>query len=234
MRSVEGPYAIAIRDEKNRYIAECVTVFPLLRRLDDIQWNHHRAMMQAIAMQYQGLAIKLAIREALPKVKAKTDWDKLWLYLVRRWMQEYGAQAAKETATTTRDDMQKILNAALAPDEEFNPIKVATELLRARELSAYRADTIARTETHNAMMFASVEGANKVAMDEDIVLKKKWVPVQDGRTRVSHAFMSNHPAIAMDSKFNVGGAQMLRPGDPAGGAKNCINCRCVLAFEVVE
>ncbi len=237
MQSVEGPYAAAVFDEKNRYIAESATVFPSTMRLEDTLFDHHRAAMTAIAMKYQGIAIRIAIVEAIKQVKAlqvKTEWDKLWLFLIRKWMTEHGLQAAKETAQTTRDDMQKIIDVALAHDVEFNPVAVASSLLKARDLSAPRAETIARTETHNAMMFASVEGAEAVARDDGIVLNKKWVPVQDGRSRVSHAAMASHPAIPMNQDFNVGGTMMSRPGDPRGGAANCINCRCVLTYEVVE
>lgn len=237
MQSVEGPYAAAVFDEKNRYIAESAHVFPVTSRLEDKLFDYHRASMQAIAAKYQGIAIRLALVEAMREVrelKQKADWDKLWLYLLRKWLTEYGLQAAKETAETTRADMQSIINAALSHDTEFNPVAVATQLLTARDLSAPRAETIARTETHNAMMFASVEGAASVSREDGIVLNKKWVPVQDGRTRVSHGAMASHPAIAMDSDFNVGGVKMSRPGDPRGGAANCINCRCVLSYEVVE
>jgi hypothetical protein len=237
MQSVEGPYASAVFDEKNRYIAESATVFRSTSRLEDKLFDYHRAAMLEIAMRYQGIAIRIALVEAVKQVKAlqaKADWDKLWLYLLRKWMTDYGFQAAKETAQTTRDDMQKIIDTALSHDTEFNPVAVASSLLQARDLSAPRAETIARTETHNAMMFASVEGANSVAREDGLVLNKKWVPVQDGRSRVSHAAMASHPAIAMDAEFNVGGYKMSRPGDPRGGAANCINCRCVLVFEVVE
>jgi hypothetical protein len=236
MQSVEGPYASAVFDEKNRYIAESATVFPSTQRLEDKLFDYHRASMQAIAVKYHGIAIRIALVEAVKQVKslqAKADWDKLWLFLLRKWLTEYGLQAAKETAETTRADLQSIINAALAHDVEFNPVAVATQLLTARDLSAPRAEAIARTETHNAMMYASVEGANSVAREDGLVLNKKWVPVQDGRSRVSHAAMASHPAIAMDSDFVVGGVKMSRPGDPRGGAANCINCRCVLAFEVV-
>jgi hypothetical protein len=237
MQSVEGPYAAEVFDEKNRYITEASTVFPSTQRLEDKLFDYHRAAMTAIAVKYQGIAIRIALVETLKQVRAlqvKTDWDKLWLYLIRKWMAEYGLQAAKETAETTRADIQTIIDVALAHDVEFNPVAVATELLKARDLSAPRAETIARTETHNAMMFASVEGANAVAREDGIALNKKWVPVQDGRSRVSHAAMASHPAIAMDADFNVGGVAMSRPGDPRGGAANCINCRCVLAYEVVQ
>lgn len=237
MQSVEGPYSAELFDEKNRYILEASTVFPSTMRLEDTLFDYHRASITAIAVKYQAIAIRIAVVEAVKQVKGlseKADWEKVWLLLIRRWMSEYGFQAAKLVAETTRADMQKAIDAALALDSEFNPVLVAKEILRAQDLSAARAETIARTETHNAMMFASVEGAGVVAREENVTLKKKWVPVQDGRARVSHAAMASHPAIAMDAEFNVGGVKMSRPGDPKGGADNCINCRCVLTYEVVE
>jgi hypothetical protein len=84
------------------------------------------------------------------------------------------------------------------------------------------------------MMYASEEGAAKLGRDHEITILKSWLPVQDERTRVNHAAMSSHVAIAMDADFIVGGALMKRPGDPRGGAANCINCRCVLTYKEQE
>ncbi|MGO7763436.1 hypothetical protein ACC711_39295, partial [Rhizobium ruizarguesonis] len=61
-----------------------------------------------------------------------------------------------------------------------------------------------------AMMYASEEGTAKLGRDHDITIMKSWLPVQDERTRVNHAAMSYHVAIAMDADFIVGGALMKR------------------------
>ena len=34
----------------------------------------------------------------------------------------------------------------------------------------------------------------------------------------------------MDEKFLVGGTEMAYAGDPAGGAANTVNCRCVIIY----
>lgn len=237
MRSVEGPFAKAVEEEKNRYIADAAATFPMTMRLSDVAFDLHSANMAAIAGRYDGVAIRLALDEMAKGIKSrsaparKEGWDQLWLYLVRKWIHDFGAQRARETAATTRSDMQKIIDLALADTEEFNPQQVAAKLLRVQAMSAWRADTIARTETHGAMMYASEEGAAKLSRDNGLTLLKTWAPVQDERTRTNHAAMASHPAIAMDADFMVGGVRMQRPGDPRGGADNCINCRCVLTYK---
>jgi hypothetical protein len=238
MRSVEGPFAAAVEEEKNRYIQHAAETFTLNLRLTDTAFELHIANMSAIAARYDGVAIRLGLHEALKGVKSvatvlerKEGWEGLWLFLVRNWISEFGAARARETAGTTRADMQKIIDRALAAEEEFNPQQVAAKLLRAQAMSAYRAATVARTETHAAMMFASEEGAAKAGRDNGITLLKSWLPVRDERTRSNHSTMSSHPAISMDADFVVGGTRMKRPGDPRGGAYNCINCRCVLTYK---
>ena len=62
-----------------------------------------------------------------------------------------------------------------------------------------------------------------------IVTEKEWTAFLDERTRVSHATVSGQ-RIAMESDFVVGGARMAYPGDPRGGAKNVVHCRCVLLY----
>jgi hypothetical protein len=232
MRTVEVPYTAAIVEEKDRYIIAASERFASAHALIDADFDEHEANMQDIAGRYQGIAIRLALNEV--KIGQKDDWDSLWRYLVMVWVRDYGAERAREAAGTTRDDMQAIIDAALAPDVEFNPNAVASDLLKAQGLSSFRADTIARTETHNAMMYASQEGASAQARASGLTLRKRWVPVLDERTRVNHASMASQPAIPMDQDFIVGGEAMARPGDPRGSAGNVIRCRCVLAYEVEE
>lgn len=241
MRTVEVPFAVEVEAEKNRYIEEAAGIFPIVLRLSDSGYEQHLVNMTAIAARYDHIAIRVALHEALKGVKSivrimqkAEPWEQLWLYLVGRWVQEFGAARARETAHTTRADMQKIIDRAVSSTEEFNPVQVAAQLLKVQALSAYRADTIARTEVHAAMMFASEEGAAKVARDNELTILKAWLPVQDERTRANHSSMASHPAIEMDADFNVGGTKMKRPGDPRGGAANCINCRCVLTYKEAE
>lgn len=96
-------------------------------------------------------------------------------------------------------------------------------------ISRSRAAMIARTETHNAGSFAAHGYHNQVRRDLGINMYKQWVSTNDSRTR-SHHSEANGQRVHMDEKFNVGGTEMDFAGDPAGGAKNVINCRCVIIY----
>jgi hypothetical protein len=238
MRTVEGPYTDAVVKEKNRFIEAVAADFKSQKAITQTQIDEHVAMMRRLADLYARTAIRLGLVEMLAKGVGKKAtrewWDSLWLYLVRRWAAEYGAGMALETAMTTRSDIQRVIDFALSDSQEFNPVQVIQAILTVRDISRRRAEVIARTETHNAMMFAADEGARKLATDQGLEVMKRWIPVLDERTRTNHASMINHPAIPMDADFTVGGVKMSRPGDPRGGASNNIQCRCVLAYEAKE
>ena len=199
MVSVEQPYARAILKEKNRYIDACAAAFPRELRLTDHEYQLHASWMMQLAEKYLRLAIRIALAETgstakaapLPwETKEGEAWDALWLLLLRQWIAQHAGRVAKETAETTRADLQRVIDKAHAPDVEFNPVRVAVDMLKVKALSAFRAMTIAQTETHNAMMYAGQAGAEKVANDNGVVMLKRWVPVQDGRTRDAHAAMA--------------------------------------------
>ena len=62
-----------------------------------------------------------------------------------------------------------------------------------------------------------------------VAMKKRWISVADGRTRSFHAD-ANGQTVDMDEDFIVGGMPMAHAGDSRGGARNVINCRCVIAY----
>ena len=93
----------------------------------------------------------------------------------------------------------------------------------------FRANLIARTETHNAVGFAADIYYEALGKQTGIKLKKKWIAVSDDRTRSAHSEV-NGTIIDNDENFIVGGAEMKYAGDPAGGLKNTINCRCTVIY----
>ena len=92
-----------------------------------------------------------------------------------------------------------------------------------------RAATIARTETHNAASFANHSYYQTVQTDLGMSMVKKWVSTSDLRTRSAHS-AANGQTRSMDEDFIIGGTPMGYAGDPKGGAKNVINCRCVIIY----
>ena len=93
---------------------------------------------------------------------------------------------------------------------------------------AARAETIMRTELQRAFNLSTF------AQQQDSAaripgLTKSWVATGDTRTRISHlrAHMKYkaHP-IPIGEAFEVGGAKLMYPGDPAGPPEETIQCRC--------
>lgn len=93
-----------------------------------------------------------------------------------------------------------------------------------------RALVIARTET----TFISSKTAEINIQDSPFKMLKTWIPVSDMRTRPDHLAMFSHKAIPKEELFNVGGVLMKYPGDYAGGAANCCNCRCAIVYTPVK
>lgn len=97
-------------------------------------------------------------------------------------------------------------------------------------ISRNRAAMIARTETHSAVGSANFSYHDDVSRAYGIQMMKQWQSTGDGRTRPSHAAM-NGTQVGMDEAFKMpNGALMKYVGDPAGGAANVINCRCVIIY----
>ena len=96
-------------------------------------------------------------------------------------------------------------------------------------MSRSRAALIARTETHNAASFANDSYHLMLQEDTGIKMLKRWVATIDDRTRPTHSEASGQ-IVDMSEDFMVGGVPMKYAGDSRGGAKNVINCRCIIVY----
>jgi len=92
-----------------------------------------------------------------------------------------------------------------------------------------RAALIARTETHNAAGFSNHSYHLQVQRDLGTKMVKRWISTGDARTRPTHA-SANGQTVDIDENFLVGGTEMEFAGDSKGGAKNVVNCRCVIVY----
>lgn len=89
---------------------------------------------------------------------------------------------------------------------------------------ASRAETIVRTETNRAFSVAT-QSQMETSLQEFLDLQKAWMSTGDFRTRNAH--LSAHgQVVGVKEPFTVGGEQLQYPRDPAGSARNTINCRC--------
>lgn len=89
-----------------------------------------------------------------------------------------------------------------------------------------RARVVARTETIGAVNAGIFRAAQLDAADRgDPAPFKVWLSTDDPRTRPTHKSADKQRTL-LDSPFNVGGANLLFPGDPRGPAQEVIQCRC--------
>ena len=101
----------------------------------------------------------------------------------------------------------------------------------------YRANTIARTESLNALRAGRDEGIRQ-AIEQGAIApgatQKVWDSTGDSRVRPDHAQM-NGQSVGLNEAFVApGGSRLMYPGDSSlgAGADQIINCRCVVDYRV--
>lgn len=152
------------------------------------------------------------------------------------WEQQFatlGTQIAGERITLVQGTAKKTLSSTLKKfmaDPEFMSLneREAQKILRNRfkQISKFQAQRIIRTEATNAANFATLQSATDIFGKEQ--MQKQWISALDERTRSAHA-AANGQIVDFNKKFNVGGEMLNHAGDPAGSAKNVVNCRCTVA-----
>ncbi len=147
--------------------------------------------------------------------------------LFKEYLRERNIIFETLSANQSRQIMRTIRNLR---DQNLTLPQISKEVKQTvRNFTTFRAARIARTETHSAASFASQEYNKKISTQLGENLYKRWVSVSDARTRDSHA-RANGQVRQIDDDFQINGALMKYPGDPRGGAKNVVNCRCVVVY----
>lgn len=237
LSAIERPFKAKIIREKNRYITQASDYALKYRSLSDAQYIEHKQNVRLILDRYWHRTIRAFSLDVEKNTEAKGHVIKLekkqrslWENLFSAFITEYGAKKIVQISETTRNDIKDALDQAMSLEEGLSEINFVKEIIKVKGLSAFRADAIARTETHAAAMFSSVGTAKAISAEADVELMKKWIPALDERTRISHAAMVNHDPVKIDGFFKVGSERLKHPGDPSGSASNVINCRCVLVY----
>lgn len=158
-------------------------------------------------------------------------FNPLWLARLRNLIN--GSEVGQRVSSVSKTVREKIRQSLSESSQQFVTISKTISKLR-RDVgglfSRQRAELIARTEVTYVSNLAQEESATEIAQAVGITLVKSWVATMDSRTRDAHRAVGSRKPIKKEEKFNVGGVFMNQPGDPAGGLKNCINCRCVVAY----
>lgn len=150
----------------------------------------------------------------------------------RRLLESGDKQALNRTLRDARFDGSV---ARAARDNEplgAEKINRMVERYRARTL-AWRAETIARTETIKTLNQARQEALSQVVEQASIAptnVSRTWRSTRDMRVRDTHAAMDGQQRGMREPFVSPSGARLMTPGDPSLGApgSEIINCRCVL------
>jgi len=105
--------------------------------------------------------------------------------------------------------------------------RLQTNIPNMNRASAIRAARTAVTGAQNGGRQDSYNAAAKMG----IKLQKQWLATLDNRTRHSHG-AADGQSVAEDEPFNVGGYELMYPGDPKGPAHEIYNCRCTTIAKV--
>lgn len=147
---------------------------------------------------------------------------------ILQWVRLHALQRATSVMGTLKEAVRSVLVESFSDGTgEAGTVKLIRERI-GRTLSASSAARIARTEMHTA----STIGADEAARSTGLEMVKEWASAEDSRTRPSHA-EADGDEVALDEPFSVGGALLMVPGDPAGPAKEIINCRCAILHHPV-
>ena len=186
-------------------------------RLEKLFASHYRTVMIEF-----GNRILSGLKAHKPNQRKDVNDD--FMVRVNDFIRVYALDRATSISGTTIDQLRSIIQAGTI--DGLGTREIARNITqRIPTIANYRANTIARTETHTASGYASEMAATETGLN----LKKEWTSFIDGRERESHA-EANGQVVARDEDFTVGGEQLSYAGDPSGSAENTINCRCVVLY----
>ena len=198
-----------------------------------------RGYVDQIAAEYQAMSVA-SISEFAKRITGQAKSEGIPLEIkesfaetMTRWAFDYiRAETVRKRITsiaeTTRQQVINAIDRGYADGlGQAGVAKYVRGLVP--EFSRYRAEMIARTETHGAANY----GAGRAARETNLPLNREWIAAGDERTRETHT-QADGQIVGMDEPFTVGGAKLMYPGDPDGPAEEVINCRCCVGFIVDE
>lgn len=228
--------------------AQTITYYKTWEYLDE-RYNHvvvddvrdelielQKRFQQQLEAVYQKQLADTLVPEASKEMYQNLDMDfdfNKYDEATRDYLRDKKIHWAKQVA----DETEREIKAQLVKGYEagLSSYDLAEQIKNSTGFSMHRAEAIARTEVLSACGYASYQAA----MADDNIVGHYWRAQNSRRTRGTHR-AANGQYRSKGEPFDVGGAQLLFPGDSSLGApaKEIINCRCwlemVFADEVAE
>ena len=211
----------------NSFLSDGQTNFQLLFYTGDII-KIYRDLYEDIGLQFAKWYAK-GFDKYIKKGVDPSQYVSQWQNTFAALGSAVGAERVTLVSGTAKATLVKITQQLMTDiDFQNSGIDEKTRILRNQftNYSTFQAERLVRTEATSAANFATMASAETIFPAED--LQKEWIAATDERTRTTHR-EANGKVVNQKDTFNVGGSQMLYPGDPRGPAKEVINCRCSIA-----
>src|SRR6266568_3661354 len=134
----------------------------------------------------------------------------------------------QQITDTTLAQLQSTLEAGVQAGESIAQLSKRIDDLYLLQIIPNRSQTIAASEVAAANNY----GSHEAAKASDLSLNKVWLATDDSHTRPDHR-EADGQTVSMDEPFQVGGSQLMYPGDISLGASadEIIRCRCTQYYE---
>lgn len=96
-------------------------------------------------------------------------------------------------------------------------------------VSSTTAQMLAQTELTSLVNERSLQAAQKATADQTKPTYKVWQTMKDPRVRPAHAAVQSQ-TVPINQPFDVGGYQMMYPGDPSAPMNLVARCRCRMTY----
>jgi hypothetical protein len=204
--------------------------------LSDFTAKQKRALRAALAeAQREGLGTAETARMIRDSIGlTETQWRAVQNY--RNLLEGGSSQSLNRVLRDRRFDstVQSAINRGdILTDEQIDRM---VDRYTSRMLD-YRAENIARTESHAAASAARHMAWKQMTDqlgvgDEDVI--RTWNDTHDKRTRHTHRAMGGQTVVGFQPYQSPSGATLRYPGDPQAPAEERINCRCVETYGFAE
>ena len=179
-------------------------------KLADLLTSHYRAVIDAFGL----------------RILRDRKQDSQFETIIRQYVRDVGGIRITQISNSTMQQINRVVENGLKEGLGVASIGKTIRDTMDSPFTRYRANTIARTETHSAASYGNHQINASFNIPNQV---KRWVSVADARSRATHV-AANGQEVPLDEDFIVGGVAMGYTGDPKGGAKNVINCRCVTLY----
>lgn len=190
--------------------------------LDSVAANRGAERALLLALETRDDDPKQKLTDTLPTFDPLTvpfDFD-LQNPTVQQAVRDRAARLAALVGDTTAETISEAIEFGLQEGLSIAEIAALVDQTAFGGHDMVRATLIARTETIGALN----QGEFDTAVATGIIAGKEWLTQGDERVRDTHYACEREGMLALDGRFQTNG--MLRPGDPAGGPEDVINCRC--------